>query len=287
MSGITIELISCRTDDGIDLAGALFLPGGNMSSTAIALFPGTGAEFYQPLFARLCPLLAAAGYATLAMNRRDHGQFFGYFSLHDAAMDQRLGIDLLAARGAERVVLGGHSYGTVTAPYYVAESDDPRVTALLLYAALGDLRRGSMLMAGGEALYREMVALARQKVAAGNGEEIYVNPPMVPGDRPLPHRYDIFLDKRGPESRAVPTELIRHVGDRPLLAFRDPSDPFPATLPPAQQQLEAANPNLRYILLEERAAPGIDPSRHHFDGRESEIADLTLKWLAETGLHPT
>ena len=226
MNAITTELISCRTDDGIDLAGTLFLPGGEMSSTAIALFPGTGAEFYQPLFARLCPMLARAGYATLAMNRRDHGQFFGYFPLHDAAMDQRLGLDLLEARGAKRIVLGGHSYGTVTAPYYVAETGDPRVAALLLYAALGDLR-------------------------------------------------------------AVPTELIRHVGDRPLLAFRDPSDPFPATLPPAQQELEAANPNLRYILLEDQASAGLEPSRHHFEGREAEIAGLTLQWLAETGLHPT
>lgn len=286
MSGVTTELISCRTDDGIDLAGVLFLPGGKMSSTAIALFPGTGAEFYQPMFARLCPILAQAGYATLAMNRRDHGQFFGYFPLHEAALDQRLGLDLLEARGAKRIVLGGHSYGTVTAPYYIAESDDPRVAALLLYAALGDLRRGSMLMAGGEKPYEEMVALAREKIAAGKGEEVYVNPPMVPGDRPLPHRYDIFLDKRGPDSKAVPTELIRLVGDRPLLALRDPSDPFPATLPPAQQELEAANPNLRYILLEGQSSPGIDPSRHHFDGREAEIADLTLRWLAEAGLNP-
>lgn len=285
MTTVTTELISCRTDDGIDLAGALFLPGGEMSSTAIALFPGTGAEFYQPLFARLCPMLARAGYATLAMNRRDHGQFFGYFPLHDAAMDQRLGLDLLETRGAQRIVLGGHSYGTVTAPYYVAETGDPRIVSLLLYAALGDLRRGSMLMAGGEAPYQEAVALAREKVAAGKGGEIYVNPPMVPGDRPLPHRYDIFLDKRGPDSRAVPTELIRHVGDRPLLALRDPSDPFPATLPPAQQELEAANPNLRYVLLEEQASHGIEPSRHHFEGREAEIAGLTLQWLAETGLH--
>ena len=84
----------------------------------------------------------------------------------------------------------------------------------------------------------------------------------------------------------MPTELIRHVGDRPLLAFRDPSDPFPATLPPAQQALEAANPNLRYILLEEQTGAEIGASRHHFDGREAEIADLTLQWLAETGLNP-
>ena len=286
MTHVTTEVVSCRSDDGIDLAGALFLPDGKMSRTAIALFPGTGSEFYQPFFALICPVLAEAGYATLAMNRRDHGQFFGYYPLHDAAMDQGLGLDFLAARGAEQIVLGGHSYGTVTAPYYVAETDDPRVKALLLYAALGDLRRGSMLMAGGEAPYREMVRQAREKIAAGKGDEIYVNPPMVPGDMPLPHRYDIFLDKRGPESRAVPADLIHHVGDRPLLAIRDPADPFPATLPPAREQLEAANANLEYCLLEERQPHTIRPSAHYFDGREAEIAALTLRWLAKLGLGP-
>ena len=257
-----------------------------MSQTAITLFPGTGAEFYQPLFTRLCPMLAEAGFATLAMNRRDHGQFFGYFPLHDASMDQGLGLDLLSARGADRIVLGGHSYGTVTAPYYVAETDDPRVKALLLYAALGDLRRGSMLMAGGEAPYQEMVRQAREKIAAGKGDEIYVNPPMVAGDMPLPHRYDIFLDKRGPDSRAVPAELIGRVRDRPLLAIRDPADPFPATLPPAREQLEAANANLEYCLLEERQPNALKPSAHYFDGREAEIVALTLRWLAKLGLDP-
>lgn len=286
MTGTTTELINVRTGDGIDLAGALFLPPAGTSRTAIALFPGTGGEFYQPLFARLCPMLARAGYMTLAMNRRDHGQFFGYFTLHAAAMDQRLGIDLLDGRGAERVVLGGHSYGTITAPYYVAETDDARVAGLLLYAALGDLRRGSMLMAGGEAAYRQTVALARERQQTGRGHEVFVNPPMVPGDTPLPHRYDVFLDKRGPDSRAVAPELIRHVGDRPLLAIRDPADPFPATLPPARDQLEAASRNLRYVLLDDRRAGATSPEAHHFDGREDELLRLTLDWLDAQGFAP-
>lgn len=277
------ELITLTTDDGVVLNGALWTPSHGAAQTAIALFAGTGAEFYQPLFVRLGEALAAAGFPTLSLNRRDHGQHFGLYPLHDAAMDQRQAIDLLSERGAERILLAGHSYGTVTVPYYVAETDDARVAGLVLLAALGDLRRGSVLIMGGQEAYDTIVAEAEAAVAAGRGDDIFLIPPMVPGYPPMMHSYRVFLDKRGPDSRAVPTDLVRRVGERPLLAIRDPADPFPATLPPAQEMLEAANPNLTYRLLDERhdRAPGANA--HYFEGREDEVFRHLMEWMQRSG----
>lgn len=153
----TTELITLQTDDGIPLNGALWTPSHSEAGTAIAMFPGTGAEFYQPLFIWLGEQLAAAGFMTISLNRRDHGQYFGLRCLHDSAMDQRFAVDLLTERGASQVLLAGHSYGTVTVPYYVAETDDQRVTGLILLAALGDMRRGSMLMLGSEERWKSVV----------------------------------------------------------------------------------------------------------------------------------
>lgn len=275
----TTELIALETDDGMTLSGALWTPSHSAATTAIALFAGTGAEFYEPLFIRLGEGLAAAGFATVALNRRDHGQYFGLHRLHDAAMDQRYAIDLLCARGAGRVLLAGHSYGTVTAPYYVAETDDARVAGLILLAALGDLRQGSIAIVGGQKSYDAIVADCTAAVAAGRGNETFLIPPMVAGYPPMLHSYDVFLDKRGPDSRAVPVELIRHVGARPLFAVRDPADPFPATLPPAQEMLEAANPNLTYRLLELGRAASPTANAHYFAGREDEVFRHLMTWM--------
>mgnify|MGYP001313890216 CR=1 FL=1 len=273
------EIISVETSDELRLTGALWTPETGPSPTAIALFPGTGGEFYDPLFVALGRMLAAAGYMTLSMNRRDHGQNFGFFPLHDSAMDLKLGIDLLMARGAEQVVLGGHSYGTVTAPYYIAETDDSRVPGLLLLAILGDMRRGSRLILGSEERYNSVVAEAEEMIAAGKGGDAFVIPPMVPGYQPMVHTYDIFMDKRGPDARVAPIELLKQVGDRPLLGVRDPADPFPATLPPAQELLEAANPNLTYVLLDDIRNGELNSAAHGFEGRESEILQLVIQWM--------
>ena len=279
----TTELITLDTDDGIALSGALWTPSHSDAKTAVAMFPGTGAEYYQPLFIRLGEQLAAAGYRAISMNRRDHGQYFGFHPLHDSAMDQRYAIDLLCGRGASQVLLAGHSYGTVTVPYYVAETNDQRVAGLILLAALGDMRRGSMLILGSQERYDTVIAEAEKAVAAGRGDETFLIPPMVAGYPPMVHSYNVFLDKRGPNAQVVPIDLIQKVGDRPLFAIRDPADPFPATLPPAQAMLEAANPNLAYQLLDDKPTGQKGPNAHYFDGREDEVFRHLMEWMQRHG----
>jgi pimeloyl-ACP methyl ester carboxylesterase len=283
---ITTELVQLDTGDVITLDGVLWTPEAGGSDAAIVLFPGTGAEFYNSLFAYLGPGLAAAGYTTLAINRRDHGVQFGFVTLAEGSADQGLAIDFLAERGAKRVVAGGHSYGTVTVPWYIAETDDARVPAMLLYAPLGDLRPASVTICGGQDEYDRIVAKALEMKASGRGGEAFLIPPMVPGAMPLLHTYDVFLDKRGPDSRAVPVDLLPRMGDRKMLGIRDPADPYPATLPPAREMLEAANPNLDYILLDDVHDGTTTPDAHYYRGREEEILRITLDWLKGNEIEP-
>ena len=76
------------------------------------------------------------------------------------------------------------------------------------------------------------------------------------------------------------------MGDRPILAIRDPADPLPGTLPPAQEQLEAANSNLEYILLPDIRNGEMGSEAHTFTGREDEVMGIILDWLAQQGLSP-
>jgi pimeloyl-ACP methyl ester carboxylesterase len=255
------------------------MPVGEGSDMGIALFPGTGAEFYQPWLRWLGPRLAAAGYRVISLNRRDHGGLFGYFKLAESAMDHKTAIDWLAARGARRIVMAGHSYGTLTTLCYVRATNDARVTALVLYAPVGDMRAATVPMVGGQEEYDRLVTEARRKVRDGKGMEAFLIGPTVPQEKPIAHSYEVFLDKRGPDSAAVGWELIGAAGDRPLLAVRDPDDPFVSTHPPTQRRLEAANPKLKYVLLAPLPRPAVDDTVHRFAGREEEVLALTLRWL--------
>ena len=280
------QLIGIRTEDGITLDGAAWAPSGGGAQTGIALFPGTGAEFYTPWLSWVAPRLAEAGYPVVALNRRDHGSYFGFHKLEPAALDHRYAVDFLAERGAQKIVLGGHSYGTVTAPYYVMKTGDSRVAGFLLYAALGDLRQASVAITGGQAAYDRIVATARARIAAGQGLESFLIPPMAEGSLPIVHTHETFLDKRGPESKAVPADLIRQVGDRPLLAVRDPADPMPATMPPrpGSSRSRQPQPDLCPVGRHPRGEDG--PSRAQFHGPEEAVLKITLDWLSANDLKP-
>ena len=285
-NGVRSELVQVRTEDNVTLQGLLWTPAGGVPRVGVALAQGTGGEFYSAMLVWLGEELAKAGYLTLSLNRRDHGSSFGYHKLENAAMDHRYAVDLLTERGVQSVVLAGRSFGTVTGPYYVRATDDERIRAMVLLAPVGDYRVGTRGAVGGPQKYDEMVAEARQGVAEGRGSDSFFIPPMPGGRRPAASSYESFLDKRGPDSEAVPAEILKDVGDRPILAIRDPADPLPGTLPPAQQLLEAANPNLHYVLLPDTRNGEMARESHTFTGREEEVLGIVLDWLAQQGLSP-
>lgn len=281
---VRVELVQVQTDDGITLDGALWSPASGKARVGIALATGTGGEFYGNSW--FAERYAQAGYLVLSLNRRDHGDNFGYYKLEPSALDHRYAVDLLMTRGVESVVLAGHSYGTVTVPYYVMATDDSRVNGLILTSALGDLRVGTRIAAGGQEKYDEIVSRAREMVKAGRGKESFLMSPLTTGGRSLVHDYETFLDKRGPDSKAVPYESLKKVKNRPILAIRDPADPLPATLPPAQQQLEESNSNLQYVLLPDIYEGKMDPASHGFVGRQEEVFGIIQAWLNQHGLTP-
>lgn len=283
MRAVRTELVRLRTDDGAVLDGARWWPAGAPPSAGFALCPGTATEFFSGWLGWLGGRLAREGFAAVALNRRDHGALAGFHDMETAAMDQRYAIDLLGAAGVERVVLAGHSYGTLTVPCYMAASGDPRVAALVLYAPLGDLRQATVEICGGREEYERVVAQARAMVAAGRGQEAFMIAPMIPGGLPLVHSYEVFLRKRGPEASTVGPDLLRRLAGLPVLAIRDPHDPFPATRPPTQQQLEAVGSHVRYVLLSDR---GPSANAHGFEGRENEVLGVTLDWLGAQGIRP-
>jgi len=111
-TGMKGELVQVKTDDGVTLHGAVWAPADGSAQVGIALATGTGGEFYGT--ADDAERFAQAGYWVVSLNRRDHGNNFGYYALDPSARDHRYAVDLLAQRGVQSVVLVGQSYGTVS-----------------------------------------------------------------------------------------------------------------------------------------------------------------------------
>ena len=283
---IKSELVTVKTNDGITLHGALWKPVSGKARLGIVIAPGAGSEFYDDLLVWLGESFARSGYIALSMNRRDHAQEQWYHKFEPSAMDHKYMIDFLAARGAQAIILAGHSYGTLTAPYYVTGSDDARVEAIILYGPHGYKRDGLTRSFSSQSEYDRAVAQAKEMVAAGRGTETFLLPPIRPGGRPRPSTYEAFLNRAGPDTKAVPVEIINKVQGRPILAIRDPADPYLATIPPAQQLLQEANKNLEYVLLPDIKDGKMDAAAHQFRGRETEVLRITLQWLRTHNLSP-
>ena len=78
-------------------------------------------------------------------------------------------------------------------------------------------------------------------------------------------------------------QLYKNIADRKILGVRDPADPYPATLPPSQEKLEAANCDLEYFLLSDIRNGEFDADAHYFKEREEEVLKITLNRLKTNG----
>jgi len=275
----TPAFVQVKTEDGLMLSGAVWAPRAPSQQTAIVM-TWTG-EFYE--YAEWGRQFAAAGYPVVSLNRRDSGAQHGYYLFEPSARDVRYAIDLAAQRGAKQVVVLGLSYGTVVTSYYVTAVADTRVRAAVLLSPLAELRAGNMKLVG-EGPYNEALKTARSMIENGKGNDAFIEPGNLERTgRPSFITYEVFLNKRGADSKAVPAELLKTV-KMPVLAVRDPDDLSPGTLPPAQQRLEAATPRLTYVLLPAGPAGRNGGVIHRLGGRETEVVARVVKWLKKNGL---
>jgi pimeloyl-ACP methyl ester carboxylesterase len=214
------ELVFFASEDGTPLQGALYTPRGTPKPLAVLTLHGTESNFYSNVAGFLGPGLAERGYPVLALNRRDHDDGFARSDVPGGLSDVRAGVDFLAARGYPKVVLAGHSLGTVFASAYLPQTGDARVAALVLSGALADLpSRTQEFVAPDE--YARTRAWAEQMVAEGRDLEVTLIPYYTGGQLLTSAR--AFLSYRVAGSLAAPKEQIRSVA-LPILIVHDSND---------------------------------------------------------------
>jgi len=217
---VATELVQLTTTDGVRLAGAVWRPAGPPGgSPAVLLVHGYGGNFYAG-WPGLARALAAWGHLTMALNMRDHDLTPQTSLFEDNRTDIEAGVDFLMRAGAPSVVLIGHSMGTNRVLYYQAETQDPRVHAVLLMAGPGNLLEWNIHLFGRERALA-VLAEAQRWVQEGRGQELMLVDLGPLGKTLYSAAHVVSL--RGPETRSDPFQNIARIRP-PILILHGTAD---------------------------------------------------------------
>jgi pimeloyl-ACP methyl ester carboxylesterase len=269
-SPCSVEQVALRTADGLILNGVVYHPAATPRPFAILLVHGFGSNFYNeyfPLFARTA---AEHGYATLALNMRDHDTGPKVSDFLDNEADIAAGLAYLRNLGHPKLVLLGQSMGTNRVLYYQASTSDPSVAATVLIAGPGNLFEWNVWQFGrkkAQAIVDEALTIQ----AAGHEQQLMLVDLGPLGKSLYTARY--LLSLRGPKARSDPYQNIQKVTN-PILIVQGTADKLvdPGT---ATRLKRAATSSPKADLI------SIDGANHSYRGQEVVLAQRILAWLKE------
>ncbi len=269
----SVEQVALRTADGAVLHGIFYRPAAKPRPTALLLVHGFGANFYEAYFPSLAQAASREGYATLALNMRDHDAGPKVFDFADNQVDIAAGLAYLRKQGYAKLALLGQSMGVNRVLYFQAASGDPGIVATVLLSGPGNLFAWNVWQFGKEKAQATVdQALAMQ--AAGRERELMLVDLGPLGKALYTPRY--LLSLRGPQARSDPYQNIHKVAN-PILIMQGTADKLvePGV---AERLREAAtsSPKVELIYI-----AGAD---HSFTTREDVVAQRILAWLKQIGL---
>lgn len=264
------EFVRLTTSDGVETPGLLQAPAGRAPRAGIALVHGYASNFYSGTTGHLMPRLAVRGYMALALNMRDHDRGPKTTRFEENRWDEQAAVDELARRGMASLALLGSSLGTNRALFYLAETQDPRVRALVLVAGPGNAFEWNVRMFGREAATRQLEEAQRLQ-AAGRGRELMLVD-LGPLGKAL-YSADHLVSLRGPQSKSDPYRNIARVRT-PILLVYATADRL-VDLSVGRRLKAAATASPRVDLVE------IAGADHDFSRHQDELASAVDRWLGE------
>ncbi|MGB0034133.1 MAG: alpha/beta fold hydrolase [Candidatus Acidiferrales bacterium] len=264
------EQVALRTADGTLLDGVLYQPAANPRPTAILLVHGFGSNFYSGYFPFFARTAAAQGYATLALNMRDHDTGPKVSDFADNEMDIAAGLDCLRKLGYARFVLLGQSMGTNRVLYYQAATRDPSIPATVLVSGPGNLFEWNVWQLGREKA-QASVDEALKIQAAGHEQQFMLVDLGPLGKALYTARY--LLSLRGPKARSDPYQNIQKLKNRILIVQGTADKLVEPSTADRLKRAAASSPAVDLIFFE-----GAD---HSFRGQETLLAQRILAWIKE------
>jgi alpha-beta hydrolase superfamily lysophospholipase len=234
------------------------------------LIHGYGGNFYSEPTASLARGLAERGFTTLAANVRDHDAGPKTSLFEENRWDEQAAVDELARRGMAPLAIVGSSLGTNRVLYYVGETGDPRVRAVVLLAAVGNAFEWNVRQFG-RARATQVLDEAQRLQREGRGRELMLID-LGPLGKAL-YTADHLVSLRGPQTRSDPFTNIAQVTAPVLLVYAGAD-----TLvdPETSRRLRAAATRAPRADLVE-----IPAAEHSFARHPQELVAAVEKWLAE------
>jgi pimeloyl-ACP methyl ester carboxylesterase len=163
------NLVKITTDDGLELNG--FFSDGSKDKPAIMYVHGMFGDFKTPNFVNnLEEELLKNNFAYLATNNRGEGENSRHELLEEAHLDITACVQFLIDNGYNKIILIGHSAGTVKSIRYLFEGKyKDNIDKLILIAPIDPL--GGRI-ANGRNNIDEFLIKAQEKVDEGNGNEM-------------------------------------------------------------------------------------------------------------------
>ncbi len=269
-TGISTEFIRLTTPDRVETAGLVYTPAGRPSRAGVALVHGYASNFYSGMTGHLSRGLAERGFTTLAINMRDHDAGPKTTLFEENRWDEQTAVDELARRGAAPLALVGSSLGTNRVLFYLAETQDARVRAVVLVAGPGNAFEWNVQRFGHEAATRTLKE-AQWFQEAGRGKLLMLVD-LGPLGKAL-YSADHLVSLRGPETKSDPYRNIARV-KTPILLVYAKADRL-VDLAVGQRLKKAATLSPRVDLVE------IAGADHNFSNHQEQLASVVERWLAE------
>jgi len=267
---VSTELVRLATADGQRTSGLVYAPIGHAPRAGVVLVHGYASNFYSGATGRLARALAERGFATIAVNMRDHDAGPKTTLFEENRWDEQAAVDELARRGVTPLAIVGESLGTNRVLYYVAETQDPRIRAVALLAGPGNAFEWNVRVFGRERATR-VLEEAQRLQAAGRGKELMLVD-LGPLGKAL-YSADHLVSLRGPQTRSDPYRNIAQIAAPVLLVYAT-ADRL-VDLEVGRRLRAAATRAPRADMVE------IAGADHGFSLHQPELLTTLERWLAE------
>jgi pimeloyl-ACP methyl ester carboxylesterase len=267
---IDVNLVRLQTNDGVRLTGILRQPRMAKANACVVLIHGYSGNFYSGIMDFLPEALAYRGFATLALNMRDHDQGPKKNRFEENRYDIAIAVDKMSLLGYKSIFLYGHSMGTNRVLYYMAATQDPRIKGILLTGPPGNLFEWNISVFGPETA-KSVLRQAQDLVAKGEGDQwMLIN--LGPLGKAL-YTANHVVSLRGPKTVSDPYKNISRIS-KPILVVHGLADRL-ANPDIADRLRNSATPKTNVTVVK------ITGADHRFSNHQEKLVSVITRWMTE------
>ena len=291
----SLKFLAIKTIDGFQVDASLWQPSNKQpaDTALIIMVHGSGGSYQRAPESALGWRLAAKGYASLAINTRQHDDKINTDNFLDVRRDIDAAVQVSRALGYKSLVLQGHSLGNIQVQFYAATNWDRDIKAVMLLGAFANLPwKSRNILVQDEERFQQLIAASMKSLRDGSLDRIMpvkmrFSTPVssAPAEAPMTGQH--FLTYRWEKTSVADGTFWIHRIPTPILMIRDQSDGGVAPFEPymllsaAHSEGSLAN-KIDYILLPD--SKPLSLKGHYFDGNEQPLADVIVNWLADLRL---